>query len=135
MDFSFRNQKVTHKPPFISQSEYVRQEYQGEINLPARKNETPCVNKNTGRYSDRLGYFFLAALILAQRALAAAEILALAAALILNFFFSGIVTLVLTGAPSIPFNFFSNDWIFSFRSAARRNCCDDRLASKLMLKE
>jgi len=62
-------------------------------------------------------------LIFAQRALAAAEIFALAEALILNFFFFGAGPA--TGAVVEPNNrpsFFSSDWIFSFNPAALRNC-------------
>ncbi|MDD5139437.1 MAG: hypothetical protein PHY43_04145 [Verrucomicrobiales bacterium] len=74
-----------------------------------------------------LPLLFLAAgfvpLIFAQRNLAAAEILALAAALMVNFFFFGAKPPAeAAGEPSNWLSSFSSDWILSFNVAALRNC-------------
>ena len=76
--------------------------------------------------------YFFAALTFAQRAFAAAEIFALPAALILRLFFGATAAIGLAEAPKIWLNSFSSDWILSLMSAARRNCCADRLMIELM---
>ncbi|GEM_PF-4296495 len=79
-------------------------------------------------------YFFFKALTFAQRALAAAEILALPAALILRLFFGATASAtVFAGEPKIRPSSFSSDSICSLIAAARRNCCADRLMIELML--
>ena len=65
-------------------------------------------------------------LTFAQRALAAAAILALPAALILCFFGAATATGFI-GEPKIRSSLFSRDWILSLMSAARRNCCAEQI--------
>jgi len=83
-----------------------------------------------------IAYFFLAALTFAHRALAAAEILARAAALIRRFFFRGGRGLsVFEGAPRICWSSFSSDSICSLIAAARLSCSADRLASDVFIAD
>jgi hypothetical protein len=65
-------------------------------------------------------------LTFAQRLFAAAEIFALPAALIFFRFF-GAGFKIFSEDPKSLFNSLSSDWIFSFISAANRNCFDDKL--------
>lgn len=69
---------------------------------------------------------------LAHRALAAAEIFARWAALIVPFFFGAIAVAIFAGEPKIRPSSFSNDWIFSFKAAALRNCETDNCVIELM---
>lgn len=82
--------------------------------------------------SNQNGYFF-AALTFAHRALAAAEILALPAALILRLFFGAAGAAGLVEKPKICSSSFSIDWILSLMSAARRNCLADKLAMDALM--
>jgi hypothetical protein len=80
--------------------------------------------------------FFFPALTFAHRAPAAAAILALVTALILNFFLGEFLPAIFDGEPKILPSCFSSDSIFSFSSAALLSCCGDSAASKeLMEKE
>ena len=88
----------------------------------ADRQEASCQNR-----------YFFAPLIFAHRALAAAEILALPAALILRLFFGVAGAAVLIDEPKICSSSFSSDWILSLMSAARRNCLADRLAMNALM--
>jgi Zn-dependent protease len=61
-------------------------------------------------------------LTFAHLALAAAEIFALPAALIFHFLFGTARTADLVEEPNNWPSFFTSDWIFSFNTAALRNC-------------
>ena len=83
--------------------------------------------------ASRQSSYFFAALTFAHRALAAAEILALPAALILRLFFGAAGAAGLVEEPKICSSSFSSDWILSLMSAARRNCLADRLAMDALM--
>ena len=85
-------------------------------------------NENSGGAN-----YFCAALTFAHRALAAAEILARPAALILRRFFGAAAATGWLEEPKICSSSFSSDWILSLMSAARRNCWADRLAMDALM--
>jgi hypothetical protein len=71
-------------------------------------------------------------LTFAHRALCAAAIFALPEALILRLFFGAATATGLVEEPKIWLNSFWRNWILSLMSAARRNCCADRLMIEFM---
>jgi len=84
-----------------------------------------------GNYSD----FLPAAFTLAHRALAAAEILARPAALILDFFFgAGVGVEAFAGEPRMEASSFSNALILSLMSAACFSCAEVSDNRLLMVK-
>ena len=85
-------------------------------------------NENSGDAN-----YFCAALTFAHRALAAAEIRARPAALILRLLFGAASAAGLVEEPKICSSSFSSDWILSLMSAARRNCWADRLAMDALM--
>ncbi len=71
-------------------------------------------------------------LAFAQRALCAAAIFFLTAALILRLFFGEAATAALADEPKIRYSLSSSDCILSLMFAARRSCLADRLAIEFM---
>ena len=94
--------------------------------LDRMKKFTPERRRPAGSVQTK-SYFF-AALTFAHRALAAAEILARPAALILRLFLGAAWAAGLIDELKICSSFFSSDWILSLMLAARLNCLAERFA-------